>query len=210
MILSWRKQIVFCGYILFAFLYASPQEPSAVAWQLVKDKDAIKVYTAEAASGSLKYIKVEADLNGTIKNFNAVIRDVPNQTRWVYKTKRSYIIRANSENDLLYYNETTLPWPMSNRDAAIHMKIMEDTLHHELFVTTVGEAAAIPETDKLVRVPRFLGNWSVRNAGAGKIHVHYFLYIDPGGTIPAWVINLFITKGPYETFIGLANQLQSK
>jgi len=49
----------------------------------------------------------------------------------------------------------------------------------------------------------------VRDAGANKIQVRYFLNIDPGGAIPAWITNLFITKGPYETFVNLAKQLKS-
>jgi hypothetical protein len=202
------QTLILCGTIVVASLYSKAQAP-ALSWQLVKDKDGIKVYTASAASSSLKYIKVEAILDGTVAKFSTVFRDVPKQTKWVYKTKRAYIIHANGADDLLYYNETALPWPMSNRDVAIHMQIKEDVQQHQLIVTSVGVPTAIPETGNVVRVPHFQGNWTVQDAGPNKIHVRYFLDIDPGGAIPAWIINLFITKGPYETFIGLANQLKS-
>lgn len=203
------KQLIVCACFLFVCQYGTAQEPSTLKWQLVKDKDAVKVYTATPPSGSLKYIKVDALLYGTINKFISIFKDVPSQPGWVYKTKRSYIIHANADNDLLYYNETALPWPMSDRDVAIHMKIREDTLHHQLFVNTVGEPKAIPVNNNIVRVPHFEGNWTVQAAGAGKIQVEYFLNIDPGGSIPAWITNLFITKGPYETFINLANRLKS-
>jgi hypothetical protein len=203
------KQAVLCGWILIISLCAKAQEPSSLTWHLVKDKDGVKVYTATAASGSLKYIKVDATLTGSIKKFISVFKDVPRQTSWVYKTKRSYIIRENADDDLLYYNETALPWPMSDRDVAIHMKFKQDTLHHVLFITSEGVPTAIPVHNNIVRVPLFQGNWTVHDIGYDKIQVRYFLNIDPGGSIPAWIINLFITKGPYETIMGLADQLKS-
>jgi hypothetical protein len=203
------KKIITCGLLLFICLYGKAQESATLNWQLVKDKDAIKVYTATPASGSLKYIKVEALLSGTIDKFISIFKNVPGQHRWVYKTKQSYIIHENTDNDFLYYNETALPWPMSDRDVAIHMIIKEDTLHHQLFISTVGVPKAIPVNDNIVRVPHFEGNWTVHVAGPGMIHVEYFLNLDPGGTIPAWIINLFVTKGPYETFQNLAHQLKS-
>ena len=97
---------------------------------------------------------------------------------------------------------------MSDRDAAIHMKIEEDIMQQAVVITTTGEPNAVPINNKIVRIPRFVGNWTASDAGNGKIKVRYFIDIDPGGSIPAWVVNLFVTKGPYETFMGLARQLQ--
>src|SRR5438874_7762877 len=74
------QQLLLCGTIVLASLYSKAQAP-ALTWQLVKDKDGIKVYTANAASSSLKYIKVEAILDGTVDKFSTVFRDVPNQTK---------------------------------------------------------------------------------------------------------------------------------
>lgn len=205
----WFKQAVLLVSVVLVFNLGKAQGPATLNWQLVKDKDAVKVYTVTPPSGSLKYIKVEALLNGTIPKFIKIFKNVPNQTQWVYKTKQAYIIHANADNDLLYYNETALPWPLSNRDVAIHMKIQNDSLHQQLVITSVGVPTAIAVKDNIVRVPRFEGDWTVHAAGQDKLQVEYFLYIDPGGAIPAWISNLFITKGPYETFINLAKQLRS-
>jgi hypothetical protein len=202
------KSNILLGILILACVPGNAQEPAALNWQLVKDKDAVKVYTASPTTGSFKYIKVEALLDGTIEKFVSVFKNVASQPQWVYKTKKAYIIRANTATDLLYYNETSLPWPMSNRDIAIHMKITEDKANRQLFITSEGVQAAIPVNGNIVRVPHYQGDWTVRDAGANKIQVHYFLDIDPGGTMPAWIINLFITKGPYETFISLAEQLK--
>ena len=201
------KRSILYALPLLMCLYVRAQEPGNLDWHLVKDKNAIKVYTAPAVSGSLKYIKVDALLDGTLKKFIAVFQNVPDQNKWVYGTERSYVIKKFSDHDLIYYNKTKLPWPISDRDAAIHMKIEEDN-KQTVIITTTGEPTAIPINDKIVRITHFVGNWTAGDAGNGKIKVRYFIDIDPGGSIPAWIINMFITKGPYETLMGLARQLQ--
>jgi hypothetical protein len=39
------------------------------------------------------------------------------------------------------------------------------------------------------------------------VNVEYTLFADPGGSVPAWLINLFITKGPMESFKKLKEHL---
>jgi hypothetical protein len=37
--------------------------------------------------------------------------------------------------------------------------------------------------------------------------VNYDLLLDPGASVPAWLINKFSAKGPLETFANLRKQL---
>ena len=36
---------------------------------------------------------------------------------------------------------------------------------------------------------------------------NYILELDPGGSLPGWVANMFAEKGPFGTFSNLAKQL---
>jgi hypothetical protein len=40
------------------------------------------------------------------------------------------------------------------------------------------------------------------------VKVEYTLHLDAGGSVPAWLLNMFITQGPTESFIKLKAQLQ--
>jgi hypothetical protein len=57
-----------------------------------------------------------------------------------------------------------------------------------------------PVPKDLVKVPYSKGSWSVTQLSKKTIHVDYILELDPGGSLPAWVVNLFASKGPLETF----------
>jgi hypothetical protein len=40
------------------------------------------------------------------------------------------------------------------------------------------------------------------------MHLQYILQLDPGGSIPGWILNMFATKGPMETFEHLKKKLE--
>jgi START domain len=175
------------------------QIPANVSWHLIKQDNGIQVYTAPSTSG-FKQIRISATLEGTLSQVISLFHDIPLESKWVYGTKQAYLIRKPDSNHLLYYNETSLPWPIDNRDVAIWMNFQEDPDHHNLTITQEAADAAVPLHKGIVRVAQFKGFWIFQPTGKDQLHVDYYIYVDPGGSLPAWVVNLFIAKGPYETF----------
>ena len=43
---------------------------------------------------------------------------------------------------------------------------------------------------------------------AKTISIVYIFEVEPGGSLPAWVVNMFADKGPYETFKKLSDMLK--
>lgn len=178
------------------------------AWQLVKDKKGIKVYTANSKVTHLKAVRVTAVVDGTLEKLISIFKDVENQKRWVYGTKQSYSIKRINDNEILYYVETGLPWPVNNRDIAILMKIKKERAKNQLKVTMMGAPSAIPLNKGKERVSYFSGIWIVKAINKDKISIDYILDVDPGGQMPSWAVNLFIAKGPYQTFSKLSEILK--
>jgi len=179
-----------------------------VQWELTKDDNGIKVYTAKDPSSKFKDIKVEAAFAGTIQKLMTILVNVGNTKNWVYGTKDSYVIKKISPNEILYYSETALPWPVSNRDIPIRMLLNLDQKNNFLKVTASGEPNAMPAKKGIVRIPFFNASWDVKSDGKNKLNIVYTLKMDPGGSVPAGVTNMFISKGPYETFNNLGQLLK--
>lgn len=191
--------------LMFAAMHASPQGD----WQLSKDQNNIKVFTRKTDSSAFKSVKVEAVLLGSCEKLAGIILGIEKNIKWVYKTNALHLIKRFSPNELIYYAETSLPWPMRNRDQAIRITAYPDTINHSLKIITRGEPTAIAETKGIVRVPYFLGVWQVKAISPDKISIEYYLDVDPGGSVPAWMSNMFVAKGPYETFMNLAELLKN-
>ncbi len=190
--------LLLCSYASF----------SQTNWELTKDKNGIKVYTATEGSSKYKSIKVEAVLTGTLQKLVKILRDVENNKAWVYSTKQSYILKEINANEFFYYSETALPWPVNNRDIPVRMRLNLNTADNTLKVTASGEPNAYPVQKGIIRVQYFKSSWDVKYDGKNKISILYFLKMDPSGNVPSQVTNMFITKGPYETFENLARLLK--
>jgi hypothetical protein len=198
--ISWA--ILFCSVVATGF--------SQNKWRLSKDKDGIKVYQEENSKSKFKSIKVECVLPGTFDKLIGVITDIEHLKDWVYNTKTAYLIKKISPYDLYYYNETSIPWPMSNRDAVVHLKITRDSSQNVMKILSTNENRIIPEKDGKVRVVYYLTNWYVTMPTTKTISIVYTFEADPGGSLPAWLVNSFADKGPYESFKKLGDILRKK
>jgi len=176
-------------------------------WKLVKDKDGIKVYTSDVPNSAFKAIKVECTLPGTYAKLVSILTNVSQFSDWIYNTKTSKLVRQITPLDFIYYLETHLPWPLSNRDAVIHFRIRTDSLPQFLTISGSNEPALVSKIPGRVRVNHYVASWKVTMPSAKTIRINYFLEVDPGGSIPGWIANMFADKGPYGTFSNLARLL---
>ena len=177
-------------------------------WKLSKEKDGIRVYQSGVEYSNYKSIKVECILEGNYDKLMAVLNNVNHQKDWVYNNKTAHIISRVSPYEFYYYTETFLPWPMSNRDAVVHLKMNKDSLNRFLKVEAVGVPDYIPEKSGKVRVTKSTISWYVTMPTTKTINIVYIFEVEPGGSLPAWVVNMFADKGPYETFKKLSDMLK--
>ena len=178
-------------------------------WQLVKNREGIKIYTSKSTNSNFKRVKASSVCQGTIDRAIRVFRNVAGQPNWVYSTKRACIIRQSTENDILYYVESALPWPLSNRYLLARMKIQPDLENKQVLIyTTADTSEQFSSGDGKIRITYFKVTWQIKQIDAKMISIEYFLDIDPGGNLPASVVNLFISQGPYKTLLKLAELLR--
>ena len=194
--------------LVIGFLLAGPLGAQK-DWSLVNNESWIKIYKSDMANSSYKRIKVECTVDGTIDKLVRILNDVNNHKNWIYNTKNAYIIKRVNASEYYYYTETSLPWPMQNRDAIVHIKLQRDDANHTLNIAAAGEPDYMPTIGSKVRVPRSANSWQVTVPAPNKIHIVYIFEADPGGHLPPWLVNTFVNKGPYESFKKLAEILKS-
>jgi hypothetical protein len=192
--------------LILSGLFALPGR-SQDDWKLKSDKDGINIFTRTFPDSKFKAIKVEVELDATLTQLVAVILDVNTGAEWVYSTKSSVLLKQVSPSELYYYSEVNVPWPAANRDFIAELRAVQDP--HNRVVTIYGPTFPdyMPAKKDIVRVRRSEGKWVISPLAKGRIKVEYTLRVDPGGDVPAWLVNMFATKGPYESFRKLKDQL---
>ncbi|HLK30448.1 MAG TPA: START domain-containing protein [Puia sp.] len=193
--------------LLFLLLPYSSRMPGS--WLLVKEQDGIKMYNRPSEHSKFNDIKIETEFAGTLQQLANILADVEKYTDWAYGTKTSTMIKKTSAYDFIYYSEIDVPWPANNRDFYAHCKIMLDSATQSLKVVSASIKNYMPEKKNIVRLPLSSGTWNVTALPNKKIHLEYILELDPGGNVPAWLLNLFSSKGPMETFENLKRKMKT-
>ena len=177
-------------------------------WKLEKQKNGISVFTKNIDTSRFKEIKVDAVLNGKLNKLDSIIRDVKNHKQWIYHTKNAYPVKYISKNEIIYHEETTIPWPFKNRDVVIDMKLYMDTIRRTLTINSRNIDHVLPAIADNVRVPFLSLDWDIKELDENRLHIQYYFIADPGGSLAPWLVNLFAVTGPYDTFSNLAELLK--
>ena len=168
-------------------------------WHLKKDEDGIKVYTSCSENSNFKLIKVECTINARLSQLVAFLLDVTKQHEWVYSNKTSQLIKKVGPNEIIFYSSVNVPWPCTDRDYISHIVINQQS-PQAITIDAHTEPDLLPYKDGLVRVRKSSAHWDVTSLSSDVQKIVYTVQFDPGGSIPAWLVNMFVTKGPLQTF----------
>jgi hypothetical protein len=177
-------------------------------WELRADKDGVKVYSSDMPGSKIKAIKVIGEFNATPAQLAAVVMDVNGATEWVYHLKSSTLIKRVSPNELYYYAEVNLPWPAANRDFVAHLTISQDPATKSLIIDGPAVPGYVPVRKGIVRIDNSIGKWIITPIGNNEVRVEYSIHVDPGGSLPSWLVNMFATDAPLQIFKSLRTELQ--
>jgi hypothetical protein len=195
--------------ICFLFLRLITFGPGANDWMLKDQRDGISVYSRHSELSRFNDIEVEMDLPGTTAQLFSILMNVEKYPEWAFSTKSSTLIKRIGNNELIYYSEISAPWPLSNRDFYADVSISCDSSKHSWCMVSTGLKDFLPEKKGLVRIPRSKAVWNISQKSDKVIHLQYVLQVDPGGCLPAWIANMFATKGPMQTFASLRKKMEA-
>lgn len=198
-----KYKLLFLTLILGVKLASAQDE-----WTFNTEKEGIKVYNSTASTSKIKPIKVECIFNATAAQLVMVLLDIKAYPEWVYHTKSASLVKQVSPADLYYYTEVNVPWPAQNRDFVAHVTASQNPETKVVTVDAPTVSGFVAEKDGLARIHESKGKWVITPLANNQVKVVYFLQIDPGGSAPALLVNMFAAEGPLQSFKKLKLQLQ--
>jgi ribosome-associated toxin RatA of RatAB toxin-antitoxin module len=199
--------------ILFiALLFGLKLNPALAQndWTLKTEKEGIKIYTSQVPDSKIKAIKVEANFNASASQMVALLMDVKTSPDWVYHVKSAILVRQVSPSELYYYSEVNLPWPATNRDFVAHLTVTQNPDTKVVTIDAPAVTGFVPLKEGVVRVSDSKGKWIITPLGPDQIKVEYTIHVDPAGSLPSWMVNMFATEGPLKIFRNMRLQLQKQ
>jgi hypothetical protein len=180
---------------------------AGTAWQLKKETEGIRIFTRKEDSSNYRSVKVECTIQCSTAALVSVLLDIGRNQEWVYHVKSAHLLKKFSDHELVYYSEFITPWPFTNRDLISHLKA-EQTSAGALTIESHGEPNYLPVKKGIVRIPFSHSTWTITPVTTTSQKLEYIIQFDPGGAIPAWLTNMFLTDGPSETFKRLKERVR--
>lgn len=193
--------LLFCS-LIYSNL-ASQQD-----WQLVREESDMNIFERKPTNSKFKQVKIKTTINAPLSKVVAILEDISNQKNWMYGTKEVTLLPQ--ENEVITYMITDMPFPIKDRDIVIKYERYQDPNTRVVNTKTTAVNGYKPLTDKFERIKDFTSTYKLVPLENGLTQVEYYLEADPGGNLPAWVVNLFTTKGPSESMKSLIELAESE
>ena len=162
------------------------------AWEQVASSDGIAVFARTREGSAIAEVKAEAVVDAPPEAVWAVVRDYEAQTRTMPYTEAARVL-AREAGDKVTVLYTVIKAPLADRrDLTVRITDESQWQGGQGFLKarwTAVEAGPAP-VDGIVRVRLNDGYWLLRpREGGARTQVTYYLYTDPGGSVPRWIVN---------------------
>lgn len=170
-------------------------------WKLSLEKDDILIFTREVEFSKFDEFLAETKMTGTIEDFKRIITDIEHYSDWVPDCNSIEILETPNPNNITYHMKLKVPFPFAKRD--IVQQIILNESENTLEVLIHNHPNKVKKDKKYVRMQKAYGKWTIHEISKREISVTFQYFADPGGDIPAWLVNSFIVKNPHESLVNM-------
>jgi hypothetical protein len=182
---------------------------AAAPWRHLYTKDGVRVEARDLPGRDLPQLRGVGVLPFNLYEILAVLDDVPNHRTWVERLERSVVLRRPSPMSLWMYVRFDFPWPTQDRDSVLHVGVTRTLApkHEAVLRTERATDPNRPPVDGVVRVPRSVAEARLRYLDPMRTHVTYLVDIDPGGSLPRWLVRMLQEDLPLKILRGLKRRI---
>ena len=196
--------------LIFTFaslcIAASGLAQNGDGWVFKNEKNGVKVYYKKTSD--VHEIKMVTSMKATLSGIVQLLGEVENYPKWGYKLAEARLLKKVNDKDYYYYSRLDFPWPLSDRDIIVQTKVEQDSVTRRVTSTSYAKPDYLPENKDIVRIKTTTTRWTVVPGAGGWQYIEYYIYSDPGGNIPDWLVNMAIDVGPLETLGSMRKMLQ--
>lgn len=178
-------------------------------WEMVKETSEMQVYVRKAEDSKLKEVKINSSISCPMSELVMALEDVESHKDWVKSTIDSKYVEKTDAANFYYYISTDMPYPVKDRDVVIKYNRSQDPNSKVVTNSYKGVADKMEPQKKFIRIPFFEAGYTLVPSAGGKIDLEYLFKVDVGGTMPTWIVNMALTKGPVDTIESLFELIRS-
>ena len=166
-------------------------------WQERLAREGITVSVRQVPGSKYEEFLAVVDLQTSAASAVALLQDNSACAKWVHRCVSSEVIETVSTTERYFHQVTALPFPARSRDAVFHGAIHFDN-DRGITVTLASAQDRLP-VKKHVRITETYGHYHIESISADAIRLTWQFYVDPAGSLPAFMVNSMVTDLPFES-----------
>lgn len=196
--------------MIAALLIVGALAAQSNAWHEVHRTEALVVETRAVPGVAVNEMRATAVVDADADALWATVADLEGQKRLLPDTTVSQIVAREGETTIV--RQRSEPRVLDPREYVIAVRTASDTLadgrtRRTLSWHTAPRFASLVDAGA-VRVDVNQGFWAVERLADGRARITFQVLIDPGGNVPAVIVNLAQTRGAERTLAVLVAAAQ--
>lgn len=163
----------------------------------------IQVRTEKVANSKFEKVITQITVQVPLEKLVKGVEDFNNYTKWYVDCLESKILSTDSETTGYAYFVNHLPWPYDNRDVINRFEIERGTDKYKMRFR--AKPKHIPAKEDLFRIQQSEGGWDIQKLANGKLKIVYFLYVNPGNSLPGGLANSTMKNALVNSLANLLN-----
>ena len=201
--------IVFSLLLAYTFALAGngPTDFSKAKWELVSNKDELQVYRWNVPKSETFAFKATGVIDSPITKVASVLTDIDREKEWLPDLESNHLVRRISNTERIEYVHIGTPFVIKDRDFVLRGSGTYEEKSKELILEFHSvEDESAPLTNK-VRGEIHASTYRLLPIDEGrKTHVTLLVHVDPCGSVPKWIVNLFQKDYPRTVFKAIRKQ----
>lgn len=159
------------------------------AWELIKDKQAIKTYSQwiELNDGKkTRRLKGQFQVQIPISQIITILRDSKNIQKWMEGTIKSFGI-SNQNYEWTSYAKFNIPWPFDDQDFVVKNKLVYQELDKTAYVFIQSSPNEFPREEGVKRMESFSGKWKLTSLSNNSTLIEYSAFSLTEPLAPRWI-----------------------
>lgn len=200
--------MLFVFFLLLLPSFAPAQDAAGGPWKEERSDENLVIHSRAVPGTDIREVKATAIMTGTIKEAVDIIFDRKNHPGNMPYIVKSVVLSKDEKCDVSY--NIVSPPVASNRDYIVRSCADAVSRYETKLWWETATHPDYPETDKNVRVKINKGYYIFRQVEPDKLLVDYYIYTDPGGSLPIFVKNIANRTGVSDVLESLEKTIQKR
>jgi hypothetical protein len=193
------KELKFIILMFLILAFTSPLYAAEYPWQLKKTTEGISVYTRKVEGSPILEFKATVTVDAPLAKIIPIFEDVKGLASWYYQCVHSELVNDQGPQDKIIYIVLHFPWPVTERDTVFMRSKSTDEKNLNISYSIQALPTLIPVRKGKIRVLMIHSLWRFTSLPNGKTEIYFRQHINPGGSIPVFLVNAMSVDTPFNS-----------